>query len=214
MIWIISVDCRMSCSDSGSDDMPLGANGDLASRTLVLESKRFYLDVKENKRGRFIKIAEISADGRKGDKDSDILKLIIKSMKYFLENSVNFLKEFIVTSQNQILMTFSTAALFSQNLIKFIEFYSELSKLDPDNLKQGELKSEVMYKDDKKYHMDMKENARGRFLKVSETFTRGYSRFQVFVPAEGMKEFQHNLGELIDEYDNGKHSLVSIDDRE
>ena len=198
----------MSCSDSGSDDMPLGANGDLASRTLVLESKRFYLDVKENKRGRFIKIAEISADGRKGDNDSDILKLIIKSKKYVLENSVNFLKEFIVTSQNQILMTFSTAALFSQNLIKFIEFYSELSQLDPDNLKQGELKSEVMYKDDKKYHMDMKENARGRFLKVSETFTRGYSRFQVFVPAEGMKEFQHNLGELIDEYDNGKHRVV------
>ena len=81
----------MSCSESGSDDMPLGAQvtvkskllcalsfhmsillyfnnllkGDLASRTLVLESKRFYLDVKENQRGRFIKIAEISADGRK-----------------------------------------------------------------------------------------------------------------------------------------------------
>ena len=55
----------MSCSDSGSEEMPLGAQGDLASRTLVLESKRFYLDVKENKRGRFIKIAEISADGRK-----------------------------------------------------------------------------------------------------------------------------------------------------
>ena len=32
---------------------------------MVLESKRFYLDVKENQRGRFIKIAEISADGRK-----------------------------------------------------------------------------------------------------------------------------------------------------
>jgi len=45
--------------------MPVGAQGDLASRTLVLESKRFYLDVKENQRGRFIKIAEISADGRK-----------------------------------------------------------------------------------------------------------------------------------------------------
>ena len=63
----------MSCSESGSDDMPLGANGDLASRTLVLESKRFYLDVKENKRGRFIKIAEISADGRKGNKDSRLI---------------------------------------------------------------------------------------------------------------------------------------------
>ena len=83
--------------------------GDLASRTLVLESKRFYLDVKENQRGRFIKIAEISADGRK----------------------------------NQILMTFSTAALFSQNLVAFIDFYKDLEKVNPDNLKQGELKSEV-----------------------------------------------------------------------
>ena len=75
----------------------------------MLESKRFYLDVKENQRGRFIKIAEISADGRK----------------------------------NQILMTFSTAAVFSQNLVAFIDFYKDLEKVDPDNLKQGELKSEV-----------------------------------------------------------------------
>jgi len=162
-------DEEMDGSDSGSDELHLGGQGDLASRTLVLESKRFYLDVKENQRGRFIKIAEISADGRK----------------------------------NQILMTFSTAAVFSQNLVAFIDFYKDLEKVDPDNLKQGELKSEVMYKDDKKYHMDLKENARGRFLKVSETFTRGYSRFQVFIPAEGMDEFQQNLGELIKEYDTG-----------
>merc|ERR1712130_610235 len=158
----------MDGSDSGSDKLHLGGQGELASRTLVLESKRFYLDVKENQRGRFIKIAEISADGRK----------------------------------NQILMSLSTTAQFSQNLIEFIEFYRDLKDVDPDNLFQGELKSEVMYKDDKKYHMDLKENARGRFLKVSETFTRGYSRFQVFIPADGMAEFQHNLGELIDEYDN------------
>merc|ERR1712141_595379 len=134
-----------------------GGQGDLASRTLVQESKR----------GRFIKIAEISADGRK----------------------------------NQILMTFSTAALFSQNMIKFIEFYGDLSKLDPDNLNKGELKSEVMYKDDKKYHMDLKENARGRFLKVSET--NAHSRFHVFIPADGMREFKQNIGELIEGFDTG-----------
>merc|ERR1712001_147058 len=57
--------------------------------------------------------------------------------------------------------------------------------------------------------MDLKENARGRFLKVSETFTRGYSRFQVFIPADGMREFQHNLGELIEEYDNGDADQAS-----
>merc|ERR1712137_597762 len=169
--WIIvnQEDCNMSCSESGSDDIPLGAQGDLASRTLVLESKRFYLDVKENQRGRFIKIAEISADGRK----------------------------------NQILMTFSTAGVFSQNLLKFIEFYEDIGDLDPDNLKQGELRSEVMNKNDKKYHMDLKENARGRFLKVSETFSARNFRSQVFIPAEAMEELQQHLSELIDEHDDG-----------
>jgi len=51
-----------------SDDEMYGGGqgqGDLASRTITLEGKRFYLDVKENQRGRFIKIAEMSADGRK-----------------------------------------------------------------------------------------------------------------------------------------------------
>lgn len=171
-------DSNMSGSETGSEEpaarpAPRGggpAGGDLASRTLVLESKRFYLDVKENTRGRFIKIAEISADGRK----------------------------------NQILMTLPTAAQFRQHLVAMIEFYEELEPVDPDHLTQGELRSEVMFKEDKKYHVDLKENARGRFLKVSETFTRGYSRFQIFIPADGMQEFNHHLKELIEEYDDGE----------
>lgn len=144
--------------------------GDLASRTIVLESKRFYLDVKENTRGRFIKIAEISADGRK----------------------------------NQIMMTLPTAAQFREHLVNFIDAYQGMDPVDTNHLTQGELKSEVMFKEDKKYHIDLKENARGRFLKVSETFTRGYSRFQIFIPADGMEEFNHHLKELIEEYDDGE----------
>jgi len=87
-----------------------------------------------------------------------------------------------------------------------------LEELDPDNLTQGELKSEVMLRlseDNKKYYMDLNENARGRFLKVSEItqdFNRGYSRFLVFIPADGMAEFEHNLGELIDEFGDGEES--------
>merc|ERR1712066_649425 len=94
--------------------------------------------------------------------------------------------------KNQILMAFSTANQFHQNLTKFIEFYRGLGEVDTYNLRQGELKTEVMYKDDKKYHMDLKENARGRFLKVSETNAR--ARFHVFIPADGMKEFKQNIG--------------------
>jgi len=172
----------MSGSETGSEDVGGGragsggaggagnGGGDLASRTLVLESKRFYLDVKENTRGRFIKMAEISSDGRK----------------------------------NQILMTIPTAAQFRKHLESMITFYQGLEAVDANNLTQGELRSEVIIKEDKKYHVDLKENARGRFLKVSETFTRGYSRFQIFIPADGMEEFNNHLKELIEEYDDGE----------
>lgn len=34
---------------------------ELASKMLQIQSKRFYLDVKQNRRGRFIKVAEVSA---------------------------------------------------------------------------------------------------------------------------------------------------------
>jgi len=37
-----------------------------------------------------------------------------------------------------------------------IEFSFELQPVDPNNLHQGELKSETMMKDDKKYHLDLK----------------------------------------------------------
>lgn len=125
----------MSGSETGSEDVGGGrggsgsgaggagnGGGDLASRTLVLESKRFYLDVKENARGRFIKMAEISSDGRK----------------------------------NQILMTIPTAAQFRKHLESMIAFYHGLEAVDPNNLTQGELRSEVIIKEDKKYHVDLK----------------------------------------------------------
>ena len=108
------------------------------SRTIFLDPLRFHLEVKENPKGRFLKIADVSPDGKK----------------------------------NQISMTFAAANVFSENLVKMIDFYDGLHQLNPDNLKQGELKAEVMYQGDKKYHMDLKESARGRFLKVLRPSTK------------------------------------------
>ena len=110
------------------------------SRTIFLDPLRFYLEVKENQKGRFPKIANVSPDGKK----------------------------------NQISMTFAAADVFSENRVKMIDFYDSLHQLNRDNLKQGELKAKVMYQGDKKCHINLKENARGRFLKVSETFNQGF----------------------------------------
>jgi len=35
---------------------------ELATKMLQIQSKRFYLDVKQNRRGKFIKVAEVSID--------------------------------------------------------------------------------------------------------------------------------------------------------
>jgi transcriptional activator protein Pur-alpha len=51
--------------DGGADydsGQPSQTEQELATKMLQIQSKRFYLDVKQNRRGRFIKVAEV---GRK-----------------------------------------------------------------------------------------------------------------------------------------------------
>merc|ERR1712107_943922 len=132
-----------------------------------IQSKRFYLDVKQNKRGKFIKVAEISADGRRA----------------------------------QIFMALSTAAEFRDQLSAFSDFYSSLGPPNPDTAPEdGKLKSEMMIKDNRRYYMDLKENSRGRFLRVSQTITRGGPRSQIAIPAQGLIEFRDALTDLTEEF--------------
>jgi len=146
---------------------------DLATKSLQIQSKRFYLDVKQNKRGKFIKVAEIAADGRR----------------------------------NHIFLALSTAAEFRDHLTTFSEFYASLGppkttegNASPAGGDDGKLKSEIMIKDNRRYYMDLKENSRGRFLRVSQTVARGGPRSQVAIPAQGMIEFRNSLSDIVDEF--------------
>ncbi|CAH2099342.1 unnamed protein product [Euphydryas editha] len=140
---------------------------ELATKMLQIQSKRFYLDVKQNRRGRFIKVAEIGADGRR----------------------------------SQIFLAMSTAAEFRDHLSSFSDFYSSLGPPNPENVPDdGKLKSEMMLKDNRRYYLDLKENSRGRFLRVSQTITRGGPRSQVALPAQGMIEFRDALTDLLDDF--------------
>lgn len=69
----------------------------------------------------------------------------------------------------------------------------------------------MMMKDNRRYYLDLKENARGRFLRVSQTITRGGPRSQVAIPAQGMIEFRDALTDLLDEFTQvGFDSIFSI----
>jgi len=140
---------------------------ELATKMLQIQSKRFYLDVKQNKRGKFVKVAEISADGRR----------------------------------SQIFLALSTAAEFRDQLSTFSDYYSSLGPPSQDSAPEdGKLKSEMMIKDNRRYYLDLKENPRGRFLRVSQTITRGGPRSQIAIPAQGMIEFRDALTDLVDEF--------------
>ena len=98
-------------------------------------------------------------------------------------------------------MPLSTAIEFRENLKHFSDFYEQLEPLNLDNmLEDGHLKSEVMFKDTRRYYLDLKENRRGRFLRVSQTINRGSLRFHIAVPAQGLVEFRNNLSQLLEEY--------------
>jgi len=163
----------MSDGDSG-DDQPSSRRGagqgeeqELASKMLQIQSKRFYLDVKENPRGKFIKVAEIGADGRR----------------------------------SQVYLALSTAAEFRDHLSSFSDYYASLGPPNPENVPEdGKLKSEVMVKTNRRYYLDLKENTRGRFLRVSQTISRGGPRSQIAIPAQGMIEFRDALTDLLEEF--------------
>jgi hypothetical protein len=158
--------------DGGGGDFDSGqpsqqTEQELATKMLQIQSKRFYLDVKQNRRGRFIKVAEIGADGRR----------------------------------SQIFLALSTAAEFRDHLSTFSDYYASLGPPNPENVAEdGKLKSEMMIKDNRRYYLDLKENARGRFLRVSQTITRGGPRSQIAIPAQGMIEFRDALTDLLEEF--------------
>lgn len=80
---------------------------------------------------------------------------------------------------------------------------------NPDNVPEdGKLKSSHIAGGTRRYYLDLKENQRGRFLRVSQTQTRGGPRSQIAIPAQGMDEFKDTLSGLLDVYgidDHGKY---------
>ena len=157
---------------------------ELASQQIQIQSKRFYIDVKENQRGRFIKLAEVGVGGRK----SRIIMALTAAAEF-----KNFLAEF---SEINSQMGPPAASGGGGEGLPVTNGDQDSSKKDSDNL----IKSETIVKDRKRYYLDLKENQRGRFLKVSMILNRGGNRAQIAIPAQGLIEFRDQLSELLDRF--------------
>lgn len=95
----------------------------------------------------------------------------------------------------------STSREFRDRLSAFSELYASLGPPSEENCPaDGKIKSEVMVKDNRRYFLDLKENSRGRFLRVSQAVSHGEPRPQIAIPAQGMIEFRDALTDLLEEY--------------
>ncbi|KAJ3580617.1 hypothetical protein NHX12_034315 [Muraenolepis orangiensis] len=173
---------------------------ELASKRLDIQNKRFYLDVKQNAKGRFIKIAEVGAGG----------------------------------SKSRLTLSMSVGAEFRDYLGDFIEHYAQLGPSSPEQIAQSSggddtgprraLKSEFLVRENRKYYLDLKENQRGRFLRIRQTVNRGpgfgvgggggipgggmQAGQTIALPAQGLIEFRDALAKLIDDYGGDDEELT------
>ncbi|XP_006832165.1 PREDICTED: transcriptional activator protein Pur-beta [Chrysochloris asiatica] len=171
---------------------------ELASKRLDIQNKRFYLDVKQNAKGRFLKIAEVGAGG----------------------------------SKSRLTLSMAVAAEFRDYLGDFIEHYAQLGPSSPEQIAAAAsaedggprraLKSEFLVRENRKYYLDLKENQRGRFLRIRQTINRmgggggfggpGPGALQsgqtIALPAQGLIEFRDALAKLIDDYGGDDDELA------
>uniref|UniRef100_A0A8C5ERU6 Purine-rich element-binding protein gamma-like n=1 Tax=Gouania willdenowi TaxID=441366 RepID=A0A8C5ERU6_GOUWI len=162
---------------------------ELASKRVDIQKKRFYLDVKQSVRGRFLKIAEVWI-GR-GRQDT--------------------------VRKSKLTVSMSAAAALRCCLGHFIDHYARIGLHGPqrrspspegsaasDDPGHRVLKSEFIERDNRKYFLDLKENQRGRFLRIRQTVSgtrsTGFPQRNIVLPAQGLIEFRDALSQLIHDY--------------
>jgi hypothetical protein len=157
------------------------ADGDeeLESRQLRMGNKRFYVDVKQNWRGRYLKLAEVTVGGSRQK------TRVLLSMPLLVQfrDHIDTLAKFTGTAPVKAADDKSTERPGAK----------VLQEID-------------MKGDDREYTILLKENERGKFILVSMSMPPGGGRgaramrSQVAIPHDGLGEMSKNLTELLDKW--------------
>ncbi|VDM34073.1 unnamed protein product [Hydatigera taeniaeformis] len=143
---------------------------DLDSVSLQFQKKRFYVDVKRNWRGRFMKIAEVGLDGRKSR--------ILLTM-----TAADDLKDKILDLADVY------TELMKNNAEESGDSPAHVPKVD------GVIKSHTLNYPHRRYYLDLKKNAWGYFLRVTMLSTN--ARIKLAIPADGMRELYNSIYGLL-----------------
>ncbi|XP_010938120.1 transcription factor Pur-alpha 1 isoform X1 [Elaeis guineensis] len=186
---------------------------DAFSKELKLDTKVFYFDIGENKRGRFLKISEASVNrnrstiivpaGSSGEEGWTAFRNIL------LEINEEASRLFIVPNQQQHMEPSERLPGLSDDVgAGFIPGHSTQSatgsELNVDRLVElppqedigGMGMSKVIRADQKRFFFDLGSNNRGHFLRISEV--AGADRSSIILPLSGLKQFHEMIGHFVE----------------
>lgn len=193
---------------------------ELASKRVDIQKKRFYLDVKQSVRGRFLKIAEVwIGRGRYDNIRKSKLTLSMSmapALRYCLGDFIDYYARIGLrggavppqlddhSSNGQGRAHESRRMAHEPQAV-----LSPTASAVSDDHAHRVLKSEFIERDNRKYFLDLKENQRGRFLRIRQTFSKGHGTMgyygqgieqTIVLPAQGLIEFRDALSQLIVDY--------------
>ncbi|KAK5613977.1 hypothetical protein CRENBAI_013210 [Crenichthys baileyi] len=193
---------------------------ELASKRVDIQKKRFYLDVKQSVRGRFLKIAEVwIGRGRHDNIRKSKLTLSMSmapALRYCLGDFIDYYAR--IGLRGSLAQTPQLPEEHGNNgqsrghdaRRKAREKHaSPTGSVSSDDHAHRVLKSEFIERDNRKYFLDLKENQRGRFLRIRQTVSKGHGTMgyygqgieqTIVLPAQGLIEFRDALSQLIEDY--------------
>ncbi|KAI4336659.1 hypothetical protein L6164_015158 [Bauhinia variegata] len=184
---------------------------DLFSKELQLDTKVFYFDIGENRRGRFLKVSEASVSRNR----STIIVPAGSSRDEGWAAFRNILAEineasrlFILPNQQSSESSERLVGLSDDVGAGFISGHSSQpnpsSELSADRSvdlpAQDEIGnvgvSKVIRADQKRFFFDLGSNNRGHFLRISEV--AGSDRSSIILPLSGLKQFHEIVGHFVE----------------
>ncbi|XP_058472730.1 purine-rich element-binding protein gamma [Solea solea] len=192
---------------------------ELASKRVDIQKKRFYLDVKQSVRGRFLKIAEVwIGRGRHDNIRKSKLTLsmaMAPALRYCLGDFIDYYARIGLRGGLAPQPEDHSGNGQGRAHRRAQEQQSAAAALSPtgsaasDDHAHRVLKSEFIERDNRKYFLDLKENQRGRFLRIRQTVSKGHGTMgyygqgieqTIVLPAQGLIEFRDALSQLIEDY--------------
>jgi hypothetical protein len=165
---------------------------ELISKSIRLPTKRLYLDLKENKRGKFFKITEIVPGGYK----SRVLMGLSAAVQ--LRDELKKISE-----------------INSKNVDEFENKENGTQQPPPQQqnkqYSEKRIHSQTIIRDNRRYYIDLNENRRGRFLRIVQIVQS--QRSQVVIPGQSLTAFVEATNQVLEnvsanEIDDGIQNIM------